>query len=60
MFADAGETIVPIPPVVVPIDVHFALAVVAVEDRVALCDKPSVPLLLEYSRSCISSRIIMR
>lgn len=34
-LAHAREPIVPIPPVVVPVDVHLALVAVAVEDRVA-------------------------
>ena len=59
-FVDAREAVVPIPPVVVPVDVDVVLAIVAVEDRVASCDKSSVPLLFEYSRSCIVFRIIMR
>lgn len=36
-FADARETIVPIPPVVVAVDVHVALVVPAIEDRIVFC-----------------------
>jgi hypothetical protein len=51
MFAHAREAVVPIPPVVVTVDIHIALAVVAVEDCVALCETSSISLLLEYSQS---------
>ena len=46
-LSDARKPIVPIPPVVVPVDVHLALVVVAVEDRVAMCGKPSISPLLD-------------
>ena len=51
MFTHARETVVPIPPVVVAVDIHIALAVVLVKDRVALCEISSISLLLEYSQS---------
>ena len=51
-LSDASEPVVPIPSVVVPVDVHVALAAVAVEDRVALCEISSVPPPLEYSQGC--------
>lgn len=52
--AHAHEPIVPIPPVVVAVDVHLALTVIAVEDRVAFYAKylpyhhPSIILWVEY------------
>lgn len=37
--SNASETVVPIPPVVVAVDIHVALVIPAVEDRVAFCTK---------------------
>lgn len=56
--ADTAEAIVPIPPVVVAVDVHLALVVPVVE-RGELCPTPSLPPPLEYSRSCILFAIII-
>ena len=49
--ANARETVVPIPPVVVPVHVHVALAIVAIENHVAFYKISPMPPLLEYSRS---------
>lgn len=58
-LSHASESVVPIPPVVVRVDVHLALVAVAVEDRVALCEIFSVPLPIEYSPGCIVFDIVM-
>ena len=49
--AEASDPPVVIPVIVVAVDVHVALVVPPVERGVAMCDKPSIPLLLECSRS---------
>ncbi len=50
--ADTAEPPIVVPVVVVAVHVHVALVVPAIEAR-ELCKVPSVPLPLEYSRSCI-------
>ena len=52
IVADAAEPPVTIPAAVVAVDVHVVLIIPPVE-RGELCDVPSVPLPLDYSRGCI-------
>lgn len=58
-IADTTEAIVPIPLIVVAIDVDLALVVPPVEDGVALCEKSSVPLPIKCSLGCIVFGIVM-
>ena len=61
--SDSGETVVLVPPVLEPVEVQVPLGAVPVEVRdVAVAIRippdrlykiPSIPLLIEYSPSCI-------